>query len=65
MDHSIGPQPFHLVNLSSKNVHYFTPFNTHSSSSQVDPPNLYTSKVTGSRQNTIKYIINHRQQTPP
>ena len=65
MDHSVGPQPFHLVNLPSKSVHYFTPFNTHSSSSQIDPPKLYINKVTSCRQNRNKYIISHRQQTPP
>ena len=59
MDHSVGPQPFHLVNLPSKDVHYFTPLNTHSSSSQADPPKLNINKVTSSRQNTTKYIINH------
>ena len=44
MNHSDGPL--------SKNVHYFTPFNTHSSSSQADPPKLNINKVTKSRQNT-------------
>lgn len=28
-DHSVGPQPLYLANLSIKNVHYFTPYNTH------------------------------------
>ena len=59
MDHSVGSQPFNLVNLPSKNMHYFTPFNTHNSSSQADPPKLKINKVTSSRQNTTKYIISH------